>query len=378
MRRAGLLAMVVAVLCATGAAVAAPASDRPPDIAARSYILVEPASGAVLARRAPNAVLPMASTTKMMTALLTLERTSLDQTAVVPREAAAIGGSSAGLVAGERLTIRDLLIGLLVPSGNDAAITLADRIGGTQARFVAMMNRRARSLGLRSTRFVTPHGLDRPGHHSTVRDLVRLAEAAWQHPEFRAIVSRKRATIPGPFGRGRRVLRNENLLLSLDPEADGVKTGHTAGAGYALVAHASRRPAGVGLFAAMIGEPSEAARARDGKRLLDWGLSQFSRVTVLRQGQVLARGAVRDRPGVTVGYAVEGPLVAVVRSGQRMRQTIVAPGELVAPVAAGQPVGEVVVRLGGRVIGRRTLVAERGASAPSIPERIHAGLDRLL
>src|SRR5262249_12913997 len=171
----------------------------PPDVAARSYILVEPTTGDVIARRAPDAVLPMASTTKMMTALLTLERASLDQTAVVPPEAAAIGGSRPGPLARQRLNTPDLPVGLLVPSGNDAAITLADRIGGSQARFVAMMNRRARELGLRSTRFVTPHGLDRPGHHSTVRDLVRLAEAAWKHPEFRAILIRKPPTIPRPL-----------------------------------------------------------------------------------------------------------------------------------------------------------------------------------
>jgi D-alanyl-D-alanine carboxypeptidase (penicillin-binding protein 5/6) len=377
LRLGRVLVAIAAGLLAVGAAAAAP-SDTAPVPAARSYLLLNPDTGEVLAQRAPDARLPMASTTKIMTALLTLERASLGDTAVVPPDATVIGGSSARLVAGERLSVRDLLVALLVPSGNDAAITLSEAVGGTREAFVRLMNRRAAALGLADTHYMSPEGLDHPGHYSTVRDLIRLSQVAMRFPDFREIVRNRRATIPGPPGGAPRVLESENGLLDLDGDVDGVKTGHTAGAGYALVAHARRPKLGTQLYLAMIGEPSEAQRAIDAKRMLDWGFSQYARPTVISAGQVLAQARVRDRPGVRLSLRAPTPLVAPIHLGRPLRATVVAPPEVKGPVAKGAVLGRVVVRDGGRVIGRRPLVAATSVAAPSVGERIRAGVDRLL
>ena len=168
LRRLAVLAALTLLVAAWPARAAAPTVD------ADAYLLVDPATNAVLAQRAPDRELPMASTTKMMTALVTLESADLDDVMTVPPDAA-VGGSTGSLQAGERLTVRELLTALLVASGNDAAVTLAEGVAGSQAAFVRRMNRRAAELGLTETHFANPHGLDAPGHHSSARDLVALA-----------------------------------------------------------------------------------------------------------------------------------------------------------------------------------------------------------
>lgn len=368
--------VVAALLIVAAVPVAIGAAAEAPSLSATAYILVDPSTDTVLAQRAPDRTLPMASTTKMMTALLAVERASLTDIATVP-PGAIVGGSSARLVAGERISVGDLLVGLLVPSGNDAAVTLAEHVGGSQAAFVRMMNARARKLGLTRTRFVTPHGLDRPGHHSSARDLVRLARAAMAREEIRRVVALRTARIPGPGGAGIRVLETQNDLLGRDPDVDGVKTGHTAGAGYAIVAHARRPRLGVDLYAALIGAPSEEARAADAERLLDWGFSQFGRAILVRDGQIFARAEVRDRPGVTVALRAEGVLSAAMRVDDELTETVVAPSEVIGPVARGRVLGSVTVRVGRRVVGRRPLVAATDVAAPSVADRLRAAWDQV-
>jgi D-alanyl-D-alanine carboxypeptidase len=251
-------------------------------------------------------------------------------------------------------------------------------VAGSQAAFVARMNRRARELGLASTRFANPHGLDARGHHSSVRDLVRLSEVAMRIPAFRRAVAERRATIPGPAGMGTRSYLSENLLLDLDPDADGVKTGMTDGAGFALVAHARRRPLGVEMYAALIGSPSDAARARDAERLLDWGFSHYARATLVPADATLARIPVDDRPGTTVPVGVDRDLEAPLRLGEPVTQELVAPTEVTAPVEAGEVLGTVTVRQGERVVGRRDLVATEAAGEPSLWDRVRAGVEALV
>ena len=361
------------------AAFAAAAAAAPPPVTARAYILVNPQSEEILVERAADRRLPMASTTKIMTAIVTLERTKQTDSVVVPRSAVVAGGSTSGLVAGERLSVRTLLTGLMIASGNDASIALATHVGrGSEPRFVGFMNAEAREMGLANTRFANPHGLDSKGHYSSVRDLVTLGERAFQIPLLRQVVGRRVATIPGPGGRGTRKLESENDLLAIDPEADGIKTGHTAGAGYALVAHAKRRSNGVELYAAMIGSPSRTQRARDAKRLLDWGFAQYVRLEPLRAGQVVLRIPVRDRPGVMAAVTVDKPLATTIRLGRKLQRTIVAPAEIVGPGAAGDVVGEVTITGGPRVIGTRKLVLAEAVDGPSVAERIRSGIGRLL
>ncbi len=369
-------------LLASGIAVAtfaAPAVSAPPPVIARAYILVNPATEEVLVERAADRRLPMASTTKMMTAIVTLERAKLADIAVVPRSAVATGGSTSHLVPGERLPVRTLLTGLMVGSGNDASVALAMHVGrGSQKRFVQMMNAEAAQMGLTRTRFANPHGLDQSGHYSTVRELVALGQRTLQNPFLRRVVTRRSVTIPGPGGRGSRRLQSENDLLSIDRDADGIKTGHTRGAGYSLVAHARRRATGVELYAALIGSSSRAQRARDTKRLLDWGFAQYVRVTPLRPGTVVVSIPVRDRPGVTAPLFVDSELTATIRVGRKLTRTVVVPAEIVGAVAAGAVVGEVRISEGQRVIGVRKLIVTTAIDGPGIAERIRSGIGRLV
>lgn len=373
LRRLWVVAALALLLVAPAGAAAQP------DIDATAYIVLNPATGETLARRAADRELPMASTTKIMTALIVLENDDLDRLMTVPAEAARIGGSTGRLDPGERLPVRNLLTVLLVASGNDAAVTLADGTAGSQAAFVARMNRRARELGLTHTHYANPHGLDARRHHSSVRDLVRLAEVAMQNPFFRRTVAHRRATIPGPDGRGVRHLESENLLLDIDREADGVKTGMTDGAGYALVAHARRSSLGVSLYAAIIGAPSAEARAREGKRLLDWGFSRYARATLLPADAAYGRLPVEGRPGVSVPYRASAGLSAALRlGGEPVTQALVAPPRLRAPIAAGQVLGSVTLRQGDRVLGRRELVAMTGAGSPTLWDRVRTGVEALV
>jgi serine-type D-Ala-D-Ala carboxypeptidase (penicillin-binding protein 5/6) len=184
--------------------------------------------------------------------------------------------------------------------------------------------------------------------------------------------------IPGPNGVGTRVLVSKNDLLAIDADADGVKTGNTDGAGYALVAHATRPRLGVELYAAVIGSPSEQRRAIDAKRLLDWGFAQYARPVLVPAAQVLGRVAVRDRPGVTLDLRTSVAVRAPMRLGQRLSVSIEAPPEVIAPVTAGAVLGRVVVRQGGREIGSQDLVAARSIGAASTFERIRYGVGSLL
>lgn len=373
MRRWSLLAGgTIAALSATAAV------GAPPSIDARAYMVVNPTTGDVLVQRSPDTRLPMASTTKMMTAIVVRERTELGDIVVVPGTAAAPGGSTSGLVPGERITVRNLLTGLMIGSGNDASVALAAHVGGSQERFVGYMNDEAAAMGLKDTRFANPHGLDSPGHYSTVRDLIALGERTLEDPLLRQVVAQRVATIPGPGGRGTRRLESENDLLAIDKDADGIKTGHTAGAGYSLVAHARRRSTGVQLYAAVIGSPSRSQRARDAKRLLDWGFAQYVKIIPLPEGRIQLRVPVRDRPDVTVGLTVDKPLGTTVRVGRKLRRTLVAPVELQGPLAAGTSVGEVTITEGRRVLGTRKLVVAEAVDGPSIAERIRSGFGRLV
>ena len=371
-RLAAIAAVAASLLFVSFAQAAVPRVD------AASYVVVNPATGETLAARAPDRELPMASTTKIMTALVALENAKLTDRYTVPPLADAIEGSSGSLEKGETLTVRQLLTALLVPSGNDAAITLAQGVGGSQAGFVAMMNATAQRLGLDQTHYANPHGLDAPGHHSSVANMVTLAEAAMRNPVFRGIVSSRRASIPGPGGVGVRRYESENELLDIDPEADGIKTGMTDGAGYALVGHARRAGLGMELYVAIIGAPSSDARALDAKELLDYGFAQYASADLIPDGTVFGRVPVDDRPGRRVPYGAASGLHAPIRIGTPVTETVVAPTEVDGPVSEGQRIGTVTLRQGERVLGTRALVATESAAAPSMFDHLRSGLGGLI
>ena len=238
---------------------------QPPAISAAAALLTDVDTGQVLYALHEHQPLAPASTTKIMTALLTLQRGTLSDSVTVSANAAATGGSTMGLQAGETLTVRDLLTGLLIPSGNDAAVALAEYVSGDEARFVGLMNQTAAQMGLNETRFVNPHGLDDPGQKSSAADLMVMTRTALSYPAFAEIVASQSADVAG------HQLATTNQLLGTYPGADGVKTGTTDEAGECLIASVSRR--GHRLLLVLL---HSADRYADAQVLLDYAAAGWS------------------------------------------------------------------------------------------------------
>jgi D-alanyl-D-alanine carboxypeptidase (penicillin-binding protein 5/6) len=336
---------------------APPAFAARPSVQARSYVVEDGRTGEVLLARAPAQRVPIASLTKMMTVLLTLERAQLTDVVTVSPEAAAVGESSIGLRAGEQLTVRDLVEACLIQSANDAAWALADHVGkGSSGRFIFLMNRRAAQLGLADTHFVRPDGLDAAGHVSSARDVTALARILMQKPVVRQIVAMRDATIAGG-----RHLHTWNDLLGAYPGVVGVKTGHTSAAGWSEVG-AVRGP-GVMVYATIIGSPARSTRNADLAELMTWGLSRFRVVSVVTPGRVYATaetGFGRDHVELVAPKAQKRAVVI----GRRLVERVVAPAGVNLPVAKGDELGEVRVYDRGRLVATSPLVAAQSVKAP--------------
>ncbi len=254
MRRTGAWIATVALAAALVACLppAAGAATARPSLSAQTAIVVDATTGDVLYARAANRERPIASTTKLMTALLTLERISLGDMLAAPPYQAAPAESQIGLKSGERMSVRDLLRALLLPSANDAAATLAQGVGGSTSRFVRDMNRRARQLKLRHTHYSNPVGLDEGRNYSSAADLVTLARRLRRNAFFRHTTDLAKARLR--TGDHVRTVVNRNTLIGRYPFVDGVKTGHTNQAGYVLVGSATRR--GVNVISAVLAMPT--------------------------------------------------------------------------------------------------------------------------
>src|SRR5215216_418019 len=286
--RAQTIQVAQATLRAPAMPVAGHAAVAPPRVVAKAAILADEATGQVLFDRNAGVGRAMASTTKVMTALLTLERLDEDRVVVIGTGPPKVGEESLRLRQGERLTIRQLLLGLLVKSANDAGVALAEAVDGSEAAFVRRMNRKAAALRMGATHYVTPYGLDRPGHQTSARDLARLWEVAMRRADFRSLVAARAARIPGiPLSLRRFVTTNQ--LLGSYRWTVGGKTGFTNRAGRCLVASASR--GGRRLVAVALGSPNAFP---DVQALFDYGFSKFVRVRLAQRGQPVS--AAPDRP----------------------------------------------------------------------------------
>lgn len=344
-------ALVAAAIVALAGAAQAGAADRP-RVSAPSAIVVDARSGAVMFERNPDDERSIASATKLMTALLTLERT---QPSDVFRAAGYQAGpieSKINLREGERMRVQDLLVALMLESANDAAVTLAEGIAGSRDEFVAAMNDRAAELGLDETSYANPIGFDDPANHSSARDLAELARRLLENDRFADIVDRPEATLRS--GARRRTIANRNRLVRTWPFVDGVKTGHTRSAGYVLVGSASRR--GAQVISVVLGTSSEADRDAQSLTLLEWGLDQFRRVRPVRAGRTVDRVAVAHFDDERVALEAARSATVTVRRGQRVRTRVEAPTELEGPLPAGERVGQVVVLVDGRPAARVPLV----------------------
>ncbi len=270
----------------------------PPEVTAEAWILYDDSYGRELASSNADLTRAPASTTKMMTALVVLESAGLDGEAVISRRAAAVGESEIGLAAGEESwAVRDLLAALLLDSANDAAVALAEHTAGSVEGFAEMMNDRASEMGLAGTRFANPHGLDQEGHYSTARDLLAVARAGMENPDFAHLAGAQSANLPAdPEGNPRTAL-NTNRLLADYPGAIGVKTGYTDRAGLSLAAAAERD--GRRLYAVVLGSDDHFAEAA---ALLDYGFREFGIAALVEE-----KGRLRPLGGLLAGEPLPAP-----------------------------------------------------------------------
>jgi D-alanyl-D-alanine carboxypeptidase (penicillin-binding protein 5/6) len=368
-RRGRAAALVTLAAAAVAAAAPASAAERP-SVGAPSAIVVDARTGSVLYEKSPDEERAIASATKLMTALLTLERAAPDDVFRAADYRAGPIESKIGLRPGERMRVRDLLVALLLESANDAAVTLAEGMAETRQGFVDAMNARAAELGLEETSFANPIGFDDPDNHSSARDLAALARLLLRNPRFADVVDRPSATLRS--GARRRTIANRNRLVRSHPFVDGVKTGHTRAAGYVLVGSASR--AGARVISVVLGTPSEAARDAQSLTLLRWGLSRFHRVRPVRAGRVLARAGVEHFDDRRVGLEAARSVALTVRRGARVRTRVDAPGELEGPIPAGRRVGTAVVLVNGRAAARVPLLTASAVPEASFTRRSGEGI----
>jgi D-alanyl-D-alanine carboxypeptidase (penicillin-binding protein 5/6) len=333
----------------------------PPGLVPASALLVyEPDTGQVVYAVNDDAELAIASTTKLMTAYVTLQLAGTDPYLTEQPYAAGPGESLAGVPPGTRLSVADMLRAMLLPSGNDVAHSLAVDVGGSVPRFVEEMNAWAGVLNLGRTHFTTPIGLDQPpGNHSTALDLARLATALLRDRLVAGIVREQRAVLSDGI-----VVENRNDLLAGNPWVVGVKTGYTLEAGYCLVGAA--RLHGVTVISVVLGAPSVAARDADSLALLRYGLSRFRLVRIARAGRVVATLPVKGRRG-SVRLIAKRSASVVVGVAARIHAALVVPTRLVGPLAEGAVVGSIQVRENGRVLRSVPLVTARAVAAPPRP-----------
>jgi serine-type D-Ala-D-Ala carboxypeptidase (penicillin-binding protein 5/6) len=365
--RAAPVLAAAALAAAGGAPAAAQDAERPPPVPrADAALVVDGRDGEVMFAKNAGERQSIASTTKLMTALLTLERTRPREVFLAADYVAAPVESQIGLRPGERMTVHDLFEALLLESANDAAVTLAEGVSGSVDAFVADMNARASELGLDDTSYANPIGFDDPLNYSTAGDLAVLTQELLRRPRFARVVDKPQAELES--GARPRTIDNRNVLVASHPFVTGVKTGHTLGAGYVLIGSAKGR-GGARVISIVMGEPSEAARDADTLKLLRWGIGRFKRVRVVDDRRVMARADIEHRDERAALVAARD-LVVTVRDGERVRRRVRAPQQVEGPLEKGTRVGSVTVFVDGERKRRVALV-----TASKVPE---AGTVRVL
>ena len=313
-------------------------------ISAEKAILMDGNTGRILYKKQADQQSLIASTTKIMTALIVCEQCNVLDRMRIPKEAVGIEGSSMYLREGEVLTLQELLYGLMLRSGNDAAVALAIYCGGTVEGFAGLMNDKARQLGMTNTHFVNPNGLDAPGHYSTARDMAILAAYAMENPIFARTVAAKTVTI------GDRILQNHNKLLWQVDGADGVKTGYTKAAGRILVSSATRQ--GRRLIAVTINAPNDWA---DHKKLLEDGFTRYAVHSIVTEGDCLGSAEVAGGQTGVVELIADEDFSYAMSAEEKVEICISGAGFVYAPVAEGQDAGYAYICVDGKTVGKVAL-----------------------
>ena len=365
-------AFVAPAQTAPAAVAAAPAQSipmpQPPEIAARTYMLIDVTADQILAAKDIDAPVEQASLTKLMTAYLVFDalrakKIDLQQKLPVSVKAWKMPGSRMFIDPKMQVPVDDLIKGMIVQSGNDATMALAEGVGGTAEQFVHLMNEQAKALGMTGTSYKNPEGLTEPGHLTTARDLSILAVRLMRDfPEYMHYYATKQYSYPGtPPSNG----NNRNSLLFRDPTVDGLKTGHTAAAGYCLVATAKREFPQVGtrrLVSIVLGASSENARANESQKLLNWGYTAFDAVKLFDADQPVATPAVWKGKGSSVKMGRTEAIVVAVPAGSsgKIATHISHQDPLIAPFSKGQAIGALKVTLGDAPLRDVPLVALDG------------------
>lgn len=361
-------------------------TPAPPEIAARSYLLFDVTANQLLAQKDIDVAIEPASLTKLMTAYLVFDalrskKIELQQTMPVSERAWKMPGSRMFIDPKMKVPVEDLIKGMIVQSGNDATMALAEGVGGTAERFIQMMNAQAKALGMKSTAYKNPEGLTEAGHTTTARDLSVLSmRLMHDFPDFVAYYAIKKYRYPGtPASNG----SNRNLLLFRDPSVDGLKTGHTNAAGYCLIATAKREFPGLGatgaagspaapgnrrLLSIVLGAESENARATESQKLLNWGYSAFEAVKLFDAGQPVATPVVWKGTSSTVKLGrEEGVVIAVpVGTAGKLKTQVVRADPLVAPFNKGQQIGILRVTSGEQTLVEVPLLALEAVSQAGV------------
>ena len=365
-----LLIAVAATICFSASA----QTPQPPEIAARAYLLLDVTANQMLAEKDVDVPVEPASLTKLMTAYLVFDalrskKIDLKQTLPVSERAWKMPGSRMFIDPKMMVPVEDLLKGMIVQSGNDATMALAEGVGGTAERFVQLMNEQAKVLGMKSTSYKNPEGLTEAGHITTARDLSILASRLMRDfPDYVTYYAIKKYRYPGTPAAND---SNRNLLLFRDPSVDGLKTGHTDAAGYCLIATAKRDLAGLGasgapgttgsrrLLSVVLGAASENSRANESQKLLNWGYTAYEAVKLFDANQAVTSPAVWKGKSSTVRLGRTEAIVVAVPAGMavKVKTQIARPDPLVAPFAKGQQLATLKVSSGEQPLVDIPLVA---------------------
>lgn len=336
-------------------------NDKAPDINARSAIVIDFDSGRVLYEKNAYQKRPMASTTKIMTAIIALEYGNLDDVVTVSKNAASIWGSTIKLTSGEQLTLKELMYGLLMCSGNDAAIAIAEHIGGSVESFLIMMNNKAKDIGALNTNFTSPHGLDETGHYSTAYDMAIITKYALEIPLFNEIVKTK------SIQAGKRFMSNTNEMLTSYEGADGVKTGYTGKAGRCLITSATRD--GRRFISVVLFCDSRDQRALSSKKILDYAFENYYPCNLIKGGYFgdipVYKGYESSVP-LLINKSVTLPLTEY--EAENLYTKISIPDTIKAPVERGANIGTISVYLNDEILCESAIIAEKSIKEKKILE----------
>jgi D-alanyl-D-alanine carboxypeptidase (penicillin-binding protein 5/6) len=375
-----LSSVLCAVFLSSLSWMAAAQTPQPPEVAARSYLLLDVTANQILAEKDIDSPVEPASLTKLMSAYLVFDalrakKISLAQTLPVSERAWKMPGSRMFIDPKMQVPVEDLIKGLIVQSGNDATMALAEGVGGTAEHFVQMMNDQAKALGMKATTYKNPEGLTEPGHTTTARDLSILATRLMRDfPEYIGYYAIKKYRYAGTPAAND---SNRNLLLFRDPTVDGLKTGHTEAAGYCMIATAKRdfpnlgaagAPGSRRLLSIVLGTASENIRANESQKLLNWGFTAYEDVKLFDAGQAVVTPAVWKGKEATVKLGRPQAIVVAVPAGEaaKLKTQVVRPDPLVAPLTKGQQVGSLKVLSGTQTVAEVPLLALDGVEQAGI------------